>query len=311
MSRVPQHFAACCSHGPAAAVASIQVTCSLNNFHTLQVPCQQLSALQRLSLSSLTIKWQGTASSGQGSCSSTQLPLDLSKRRCLELINCRTPVYGVGLDVSALAAYQQLHLALLPYVDYWVGPGTDAATVRDIVTELQQLTHLQLGGPYANDAIVSSLPKLPHLQALLLHACSCTPAAFAALPTALSRLELHMSVRPVDITFGSSTTPGLSQLTALQWLEVSTESTTGARQFDLALLRSLQKLPRLVLGPKVRLLAATDGSAPTGLAVISTLTALQHLALRCGAADGPHPLSAADVAKSSDLPGCQWGSHTP
>lgn len=92
----------------------------------------------------------------------------------------------------------------------------------------------------------------------------------------------------VKILLSPTATPGLTQLTALQHLEL-----LGYVCLQCDLLSSYPKLRHLCLTDTCAVQASESG---VGLAAISSLTALQHLALDVLRSNAPQPLQAADVA---------------
>jgi hypothetical protein len=141
--------------------------------------------------------------------------------------------------------------------------------MQDALPRLQQLTHLHLSLMFSRDCVLEQLRQLSALRELRLSSADCTTASFAAdaLPKSLTNFEFEGVVGTFTRTFSPSTTPALTQLTALQELRVACIAT-----FDAALLDSLTAL-RLVhvfncsLGPTA------------GLTALSSLTQLQHLQL--------------------------------
>lgn len=130
---------------------------------------------------------------------------------------------------------------------------------------------------------------LPCTQELLLQGSVCTADSFKALPDSLTKLQIdstHLKEEP-DLFLGPSSTPGLTQLSALQWLEVS-----YAAEFDVDLLDSLRSLQHLAVKHSM-LTTADDGP---GLAVLSSLTDLRHLELPAGSDQDLVAATAAAVA---------------
>lgn len=230
-------------YGHAAAVSSLQAE---GPFVEIQLPCQQLTALQKLSLKCLVVDWQDAAGSQEGR--TPRLPAALSKLTCLEIVSCATgwslPKTSLfenkwKLDITPLKDFSQLqHLHLSsPWGDDASMMRHCAAALRAILPVLQQLTHLELGNAYAVEEAVVGAQQLPRLQALVLRKCCCGTASLAALPPTLTCLELRMPEYGADLTFSPKSTPRLTQLKALKRLAIS-----HARAFDLALLRSLRQL---------------------------------------------------------------------
>jgi hypothetical protein len=118
--------------------------------------------------------------------------------------------------------------------------------------------------------VVSAVHHLPRLLVLHVSGSKWTEAGFAALPATLTKLRLFGSQ---DLVCSPSTTPGLTQLTALQWLGVD-----SVAQFDAAALVNFKQLQHLHLG-RLKLITDRDGGQGPQLSVLQHLTRLQHLDL--------------------------------
>jgi hypothetical protein len=123
---------------------------------------------------------------------------------------------------------------------------------------------------WAADTVVSAVHQLPRLLELHVRGSKCTEAGFAALPATLTTLVI---AGDSDLVCSPSTTPGLTQLTALQWLGVD-----SVARFDLAALVNSKQLQHLKLRD---LKLSNDPAAGQGpqLCVLQHLTRLQHLDL--------------------------------
>ena len=159
------------------------------------------------------------------------------------------------------------------------------AAVASALPSMQHLSHLQLGGKFAQDAVLRSVQHLPRLQVLLLDDSDCSNAALAELPQSLTWLKLDVGTG--SVTLSHSSTPGLTKLTALQRLEVS-----RATDVHPALLGCFTRLQHLCIEAIELLKAAGE----LGLAAFSTLTALQHLELRLHDPDDRVAATQADCA---------------
>lgn len=266
------------THGAVAALESMVVAGagSSGAIHTVQLPVPQLATLRRLEARDVKLADAEAAAEEDR----TELPLGLSALTHLRLRNCR-------MELSALPAFMALqHLSLAGHS----GDSTISA-VLEAIPALQLLTYLELSGQYAVDAVMSGVQHLPNLEQLLLctdYRSGCTAASFAALPASITKLCIKHSKCPLaqPLLLSADNTPGLTQPTTLQWLDVSDVV------FDLALLASLQSLRHVAI--EGALAAAPVGVQGVGLAVLSSLTALEHLKLT------PHTLpnqpTSADIA---------------
>jgi hypothetical protein len=225
---------------------------------------QQLATLRRLEGSDVQVPDAG-AGAEAGGAGGAELSLGLSVLTHLRLQNCR-------VQLSALPTFTALqHLDLGGHSwDSTIGAMPAA------IPHLQLLTYLRLTERYADDAVVPGVQHLPRLEQLLVNTESdsgCTAASFAALPASLTKLCINdgNNVSSQRILVSPDHTPGMTQLTALQWLEGSNV------EFDMALLASLQSLHHLATSGA--LVPQPVGVEGTGLTLLSSLTGLQHLKL--------------------------------
>jgi hypothetical protein len=204
------------------------------------------------------------------------------------------------MELSALPAFTALqHLDLGAHT--W---DSTISAVPAAIPNLQHLTHLGLTGRYADDAVLPGVQHLPKLEQLLVKTdrqSRCTATSFAALPVSLTKLCINdannLSRQPIRVSLNN--TPGITQLTALQWLEVS------GVEFDMALLASLQSLHHLA----ITVALAPVGVQGAGLTVLSSLTVLQHLQLTPHIVpDQPTPADIAALTASSQLTYLDIGS---
>lgn len=148
-----------------------------------------------------------------------------------------------------------------------------------------------------SDAALAHLSCLQQLQKLKLCGSDVTTASVAAVPWSLTRLVLSVGLR-LELT--SSTTPVLARLTRLQHLEV-----LSADVLEPGLLAGMLQLTHLRLGSCSRLLADGCSGAAVLLAVLSGMTALQHLELPYTLRDDLEPAAYSALTASSNLSSLQ------
>ena len=278
-------------HGRAAAVESLHVQGHVlhsigGSGPQLQLPVQQLAALNSLQLDVPVVFHQGT---GSQQASTAALPQELSALTRLELRKCRE------LDLESLPAFTLLQQLCLTGAHRCV-EAHELAPLASALPSMQQLTHLELGDSFTQDAIVSSVQHLPRLQVLLLQMSNCSIAALAELPQSITWLRLHHSTT-APLTLSHSSTPGIAKLTALQRLEAFAYLQSAVQPLFLAAFPNLQHLAVTSKG-----VAAAAGEP--GFAALNTLTKLQHLNL-CFYEDtmlvAATPADCAALAASSQL----------
>jgi hypothetical protein len=272
------------AHAATAAVDSLTVK-GLKYYDqpTLQLPVQQLASLRSLDLIRVTVKVPRDMSV-HNVAAVTDLPPELSAITRLRLWRC-----PVGL--STLPAFTDLqHLALRT-------SHPEPPSRRPEVSGLVHLTHLQLAGGCAQDAVLGSVGALTFLRELLVEGEQYTADSLAGLPVSLTKLCMSVYVdadvpAPASqIILALDRTPAIAALTALQWLDVG-----GVAGFSAELLRGMSSLQHLAVR-HTPLLAATAGEgAGLGLAALAGLTQLQHLELPQKPDQLAAALTAADVA---------------
>lgn len=274
--------------GTGVLVDSITVHGRSLHVSQLQLPVQQLGTLRKLDLKQITLS--GTPSGSQHcdmDSNSVELPPELSALTCLKLNDC-------PIQLNALPLFTQLQKLCL--ISGYRRGDVSNSTLASLVSlaaalpGMQQLTHLQLHGSYASDAAVSALRHLPRLEVLQLGECKCKAASFAALPASLTTLELladRDDMIPVSqrLRVSPGSTPGLTQLTALQTLWVE-----KVHSFDAQLLGSMPKLQTVVV------MDCSLAGGGTGLSALQALACLQHLDLHSAEVEGQGNMTAADVA---------------
>lgn len=226
----------------------------------LLLPVQHLAALRKLVIDHIDARIVGSPPS-QGVIAG--LVVELSALTHLSL-------HGISWSLSSLPALTELrhlelvHCGQVDTAEHW-------EAVAAALPRLQHLTTLDLAGSLTQDAFLSGMQQLTCLQELLLGANDedCTAASFQALPVTLTKLRITAATSNLDL--GPVTTPGLTQITALQWLEIQ-----GLARFDAALLGSMPSLRHLILDTHNLAPAAAGGLS---LSALSALTKLQHLQL--------------------------------
>lgn len=245
-------------HAGTAPIDSITIGAPEWNQVELQLPVEQLKLLRKLDLARVAVaSWSNDASRPKRA-STPVLPSSLSALTHLAMYACEVQL---APNLALFTKLQRLALRLVMGSD---STSTTCAALALVLPLMQHLTHLELDW-HAHDSVVARVRQLPKLQALLLCGGNCTAASFQVLPATLTQLQ----VSGPDLQLSPSSSPGLTQLTAMQWLQVK------AVQFDLAVLSSMQRLQHLALDVE-RLQLPADQPR---LAALASLTALQHLAL--------------------------------
>jgi hypothetical protein len=250
------------AHAVAAALDSLAVAGDRREV-LLQLPVQQLASLRSLNLERITVAVQGGFAA---QTAPADLPPELSGITSLRL-------WFSNVGISTLPAFTKLQHLALCYSDSSVNAGECSLDLSGLL----QLTLLHLSHDCATDAVLASLSSLPCLQELDLQGGFYTDSGLDVLPLSLTKLGVYGNVRVAP-----DSTPGVAQLTALQWLEV-----TQSHGVDIAVVRSMSSLQQLVVGWTLLPLPAWARGAEeeegdpwlVDLAPLSGLTQLQSLHL--------------------------------
>jgi hypothetical protein len=265
------------THGPYAisnslAVESFTVSGEVQDKVQLLLPMQHLKALQHLQL------WNISVSTPGADAPAPVLDSGCALLTSLVLQNCQVGLQGL----SALTGLQRLQIELPDQPQD--AAASNAAIVADAVPELQQLTELTLGGPASQDAALEHLSRLTALQQLALTDAECTTASFLQLPSSLTMVSIECAPgfgaedepdqEPL-LTFSSTSSPGLCQLTALKELTVQGGQNCYTPRLHVEVLSTLTNLTKL----SVYLCKVMSGPGQPKLALLTSVNALQHLHL--------------------------------